>query len=59
MARIVTLADFGIASFADASASTAWGTVGPYDAKIYEILQNKTVVSSVSVTDSGVMVTYI
>ncbi|KKY17768.1 putative aspergillopepsin-2 heavy chain [Phaeomoniella chlamydospora] len=55
----VPFADFGTVTFSSATATQSGTTVGPEDATIIDIEQNNEVLTSVSVTDDEVIVTYI
>jgi hypothetical protein len=55
---LVKFADFGTVTFSDAEATTSSGTVGPSDATVIDIEQDDDVLTSVSISDSEVVVTY-
>ncbi|OOF93610.1 hypothetical protein ASPCADRAFT_517154 [Aspergillus carbonarius ITEM 5010] len=55
---LVPFADFGTVTFTDATATKSGSTVGPADATIIDIEQDS-VLTSVSVTDSEVVVKYV
>ncbi|OJJ46444.1 hypothetical protein ASPZODRAFT_66778 [Penicilliopsis zonata CBS 506.65] len=56
----VPFADFGTVTFSSASAGTTSGdTVGPADATLFNIIQENGLLTSVSVTEDSVTVTYI
>ncbi|EKM56250.1 uncharacterized protein PHACADRAFT_253276 [Phanerochaete carnosa HHB-10118-sp] len=55
----VPFANFGTVTFAGASAGTSLGSVGPSGATIWDIELNDQVVTSASVSDSSVTVSYV
>ncbi|KAI0325217.1 acid proteinase [Cubamyces sp. BRFM 1775] len=55
----VPLSDFGTITFTNISAERSSGPVDPSGARIYEIKQNGTQLTSVSVTSSAVVVNYV
>lgn len=56
---LVPFADFGTVTFSSASATSGSKSVGPEDATIIDIESGSTVLTSVSVTDSTVVVKYV
>ncbi|CAK7207370.1 hypothetical protein SEUCBS139899_010180 [Sporothrix eucalyptigena] len=56
---LVPFANFGTVTFTDASAVGSSGTVGPSGASIIDIEQSNKVLTSVSVSDTEVVVTYV
>ena len=56
---LVPFANFGTVTFTGASAVGSIGTVGPSGATIIDIEQSRKVLTSVSVSDTEVVVTYV
>lgn len=56
---LVPFADFGTVEFTEASATTSGGSMGPANATLINILQNSVILTTSSVSDNGVNVSYV